>query len=107
MTEFEIRSRLIDEQDDVGPIAEFRTGLMRATLLFGVIAVAFVLIVLPQAKRVAGADFASVPQLDMMTTGSISPAGGSRTQVYTVQRSVLQDGGPCYTFANGDKRGAC
>lgn len=87
--------------------AEARTGLLRATLLFGSIAVALALIVVPAADRQAklmvgdGRD-----KLDQMTTGSIRTPDAGR---YTLLHSVLQDpsAGPCLLFADGTQRGAC
>lgn len=100
----------VDEEWEKGrraseSIAEIRTGLFRATLLFGSIALALALIIAPAAKR--GADYVATahrPQLDTMTTGSISTSNR-----YTVRRSVLQrsDALPCVIFSDGGSTGAC
>lgn len=94
-----------DELNDLrlqASVLEFRTGLLRATLLFGAITIGLALVVVPMARN--SVDYvASRPQLDTMTTGSI---GASR---YTVHRSVLQapGSGPCIVHASGRRTGAC
>lgn len=89
-----------------GSLAEARTGLFRATLLFGSIAVALALIVAPAAERGAKYAVSGAPQLDPIATGSIrSGEAGS----YTIRRSVLQPAGaaPCIVFSGGGRSGAC
>lgn len=99
MREFE------DELNDLriqASIRELRTGLLRATLLFGAITIGLALVVVPAARH--SVDYvASTPQLDTMTTGSIG------TGRYTVHRSVLQapGAGPCIVHASGQRTGAC
>ena len=88
-------------------LVEARTGLFRATLLFGSIAAALALIVVPAAdrhSRFANAD--QVNGLDRMTTGSNAP---SHKRTYVESRSVLWDAktGPCLLFPDGTQRGAC
>ena len=87
--------------------AEARTGLLRATLLFGSIAAALALIVVPAVdKQAKGSVAASMDDVDMITTGSIRHTDKQR---YVVRRSVLQgpDREPCLLFPNGTQRGAC
>ena len=86
-------------------IAEARTGLFRATLLFGSIAAALSLIVVPAADRHARMAVERGTEIDPVVTGSIVPPEHSR---YTVRRSVLQpDNGPCLLYPDGTQRGAC
>ncbi|MBC8131113.1 MAG: hypothetical protein H7Y08_12425 [Rhizobiaceae bacterium] len=87
-------------------LAEARTGLFRATLLFGSIAVALSLIVVPAADRHAKETVAERSRdVDPMVTGS-TPDGARR---YVVRRSVLDIDrtGPCLFFPDGSERGAC
>lgn len=88
-------------------IAEARTGLFRATLLFGSIAAALSLIIVPAADRHSREVVAAREGLDPVATGSIAkPANAER---YTLRRSVLrQDSeGPCLLFPDGSQKGAC
>lgn len=88
-------------------LSEARTGLFRATLLFGSIAVALALILAPAADRHAKtATIAHGFDLDPIQTGSIHQSDPSR---YIVRRSVLQESGaqPCLMFPDGSQRGAC
>ena len=88
-------------------IAEARTGLFRATLLFGSIAAALALIVVPAADRHAKLATADQAEgLDMMPTGSNKHAD---RRTYVESRSVLWDSktGPCLLFPDGTQRGAC
>lgn len=87
-------------------LAEARTGLFRATLLFGSIAAALALIVIPPADRHGKADIAQrSPVLDPISTASTDAAKRS----YLESRSVLWDNknGPCLLFPDGTQRGAC
>ncbi|SMC33877.1 hypothetical protein SAMN06297251_101167 [Fulvimarina manganoxydans] len=106
MTEFEIRNDKDDDLDLARPVAEFRNALLRASLLFGVVALALGLVILPSTGERSGSLFASNrPNIDMMTTGSIEPNGSG---TYRVQRSVLQpSGGACFVFQDGGRRGSC
>lgn len=90
-------------------LAEARTGLFRATLLFGSALAALSLIVVPEvdhrtkvfvAERAAG--------LDPVTTGSIAPPAAANGR-YTIRRSVLDmpERGPCIMFPDGRQKGAC
>jgi hypothetical protein len=89
-------------------LVEARSGLFRATLLFGSIAVALAMIVVPtadqQAKQRVAAERAR--ELDPITTGSNSTTD---RQSYVSRRSVLTDPskGPCLLFPDGTQRGAC
>lgn len=90
-------------------LAEARTGLFRATLLFGAIAIALALIVVPAADRHAKLTIAErIGDIDPMITGT-NPANGSPVRRYVVRRSVLdiEGGGPCLYFPDGSQRGAC
>lgn len=88
--------------------AEARTGLFRATLLFGSAAAALSLIVVPEidhrAKLIVAERAADV---DPVTTGSIGPRADVRR--YTIHRSVLDrpDREPCIMFPDGSQKGAC
>ncbi|MCQ8783890.1 hypothetical protein [Mangrovibrevibacter kandeliae] len=89
-------------------LAEARTGLLRATLLFGSIAAALALVLAPVADRQSRL-FAerSIVDVDPIMTGSVShPAGGA--QHYVVRRSVLQPSGQaCIMLPNGRQFGSC
>ena len=87
-------------------LAQARTGLFRATLLFGSIAVALALIVVPAADRQAKLSAFDRKGIDTLTTGSVANPEKLR---YVVRRSVLQDhaAGPCLMFPDGTRRGAC
>lgn len=89
-----------------GTFVEARTGLFRATLLFGSIAGALALIVVPAADRHAKLTVAE-HGLDPVVTGSAARPGDKRT--YVERRSVLWDAknGPCLLFPDGSQRGAC
>ena len=106
MTEFEIRNDKDDDLDLARPVAEFRNALLRASLLFGVVALALGLVILPPAGERGGGMFASNgPNIDMMTTGSIEPNGSG---TYRIQRSILQpSGGTCFIMKDGGMRGSC
>ncbi|KAB0677062.1 hypothetical protein F6X38_19570 [Aureimonas leprariae] len=89
-------------------MAEARTGLFRATLLFGSAAAALSLIVVPMADRQAKLIVAErASDLDAMTTGSIG--SDANVQRYTIRRSVLDrpDRAPCIMFPDGRQTGAC
>jgi len=87
-------------------LAEARTGLFRATLLFGSIAAALALIVVPAVDRHTKVAVSQGQDLDMMPTGSNSHAN---RRTYVESRSVLWDSktGPCLLFPDGTQRGAC
>ena len=88
-------------------LVEAGTGLFRATLLFGSIAVALALIVVPNADHQSKQIAASRAQtLDPITTGSNTRSDHQR---YVSRRSVLTDPskGPCLLFPDGTQRGAC
>ena len=106
MGDYDLIDEDLDESRLRDQIVEMRTGLLRATLLFGSIAIALALIIAPAARK--GADYVTAsnpPQLDMISTGSI----GSSNSHYIVRRSVLQapGAGPCLMFPSGERRGAC
>lgn len=77
-------------------------SMLRVTLLFGSVAVALTLILVPMADRFSRpAGFGA--GVDYMTTGSID-----RTDRYTIRRSVLQEQGlVCIIRADGSRRGDC
>lgn len=87
-------------------IAEARTGLFRATLLFGSIAAALSLIIVPAADRHSREIAEDRMATDAMVTGSIAKP---HPEHYTVRRSVLKQEslGPCLLFPDGTQRGAC
>ncbi|KQT54008.1 hypothetical protein ASG54_18810 [Aureimonas sp. Leaf460] len=90
-------------------IAEARTGLFRATLLFGSIAAALSLIIVPAADR-HSREIAEQRATDDIVTGSITPSGAKPgPERYTVRRSVLkqESSGPCLLFPDGSQKGAC
>ncbi|MEF2552915.1 hypothetical protein VQ042_16360 [Aurantimonas sp. A2-1-M11] len=99
-----MRNIYLDE-DRIADIPATGTGLFRATLAFGALALVLSLLVPPIAERgvryVAGVDG---PQLDMMATGSIA-----RPSEYTLRRSVLQpaNAAPCVIYADGRRHGGC
>ncbi|WP_188910871.1 hypothetical protein [Aureimonas endophytica] len=87
-----------------GSLADAAAGLARAGLLFGSIAAALALIVLPDIdRRNHGAEVA--PDLDATMTGSIAPAP-ERQGLEWADASRL-DQGPCLMFPDGTERGAC
>lgn len=89
-------------------IAEARTGLFRATLLFGSAAAALSLIVVPMVDRETKLIVAERSAgVDAMTTGSIGSDANARR--YTLRRSVLDrpDRTPCIMFPDGRQAGAC
>lgn len=89
--------------------AEARTGLFRATLLFGSIAVALALIIVPAADRQAKLAAAGAAEgLDPVLTGSTAAATPDIRR-YTLRRSVLDDSRsePCLMFPDGTQRGKC
>lgn len=90
-------------------LAEARTGLFRATLLFGSAAVALSLIVVPEVDRRSRL-FAEARNADVdpTITGSIAPVP-SEPKRYTQRRSVLDDAErePCLMFPDGSQRGSC
>ncbi|KQT44370.1 hypothetical protein ASG43_13520 [Aureimonas sp. Leaf454] len=85
-------------------IAEARTGLFRATLLFGSIAAALSLIIVPAADRHAHQVADERASLDQTVTGTNKPT----IDRYTLRRSVLRPSQePCLLFPDGTQRGAC
>jgi hypothetical protein len=81
-----------------------RSGILRISLLFGSIAVAFSLFLVPIINR-TGLDFGNGSGLDRMTTASISKQNGS----YILRRSVLQrdPAGYCVIRSDGTSSGDC
>lgn len=81
-------------------------GLLRITLLFGSIAVAIAMLIVPllQNSLRSTAVEGHAAGLDTIATGSIS--NGSR---YTIRRSVLQPGpdAVCIIRENGGRSGSC
>lgn len=78
-------------------------GALRVALLFGLMAVALTLIVVPLAERQTNPLLAG--NVDLMTTGSIR--SGSNT--YTIRRSVLQPtpDAICVIQSDGSRSGQC
>jgi hypothetical protein len=88
--------------------AEARTGLFRATLLFGSAVAALSLIVVPEIDhrtKLLVAERAA--DVDPITTGSVGT--GAELRRYTVHRSILDrpDRDPCIMFPDGTQKGAC
>lgn len=76
-------------------------SLLRATLLFGIGAIAVALFTTAMLDSRNRTDMARGGGLDFTSTGSID-----RTGDYTLRRSVLSDG-VCRIDADGSRRGAC
>lgn len=80
-------------------------GALRIALLFGSVAVALALLIVPMLHRGTGL-FAngSAAGIDVMSTSSVS-AG----KTYTIRRSVLQDSpnSICIIRSNGTRSGDC
>jgi hypothetical protein len=91
-----------------GSLAGARTGLFRATLLFGSTLGALALIAVPEADRRAKLVVAErAGDVDPVVTGSVArPSGNDH---YTLRRSVLDDPdvGPCIMFPDGRQKGSC
>lgn len=77
------------------------TSLLRATLLFGIGAIAVALFTTAMLDSRERNDIARGGGLDFTSTGSIN-----RSNDYTLRRSVLNDG-VCRIQADGSRRGAC
>lgn len=96
------------ERDSVEPPLR-RFGAMRAALLFGTAAIAIAVILTPiVADRSTTARVAiAADQFDTIITGSIPQR--TKTKVYTVRRSILQDnpGSLCIIRSDGEKTGDC
>lgn len=93
--------------DHAWRIEEAGTGLLRAALLFGSVAVALTLLVVPMLDRGSQPLYTdnAVAGLDVMSTGSIRPG----TNTYTIRRSVLQPSpnSICVIRENGSRMGEC
>lgn len=95
----------LPDKNTLDVLAEARTGLLRATLLFGSIAVALALIVVPANDRQGRSDSHDYnAPVDTMTTGSVKP----------LERYVMHRGDgsgvsaqPCLMFPDGTTRGNC
>ncbi|MEN3791667.1 hypothetical protein [Fulvimarina sp. MAC3] len=108
MTEFEIRSKDIDDYDLISPLSRFRSVLIRGSILFGLAVGAVTMIVAPAMKDGHNSTLASMngANIDPIMTGSTGSQGQSTT--YRVQRSILQSGsGPCLMWPDGRQQGAC
>ena len=80
-----------------------RSGILRISLLFGSIAVAFALFLVPVLNR-NGFDIGSGAGVDRILTGSIAKP----SQEYTLRRSVLQkDPASFCVIRNGSTSGDC
>lgn len=96
----------IRENRDSGA-GETGFGILRLTLLFGSVAVAFALFLAPLMSRNDGFSFGgrlSGQNIDQMATGSISNGNA-----YIVRKSVLQNSpnSICVIRADGRKSGDC
>ncbi|EAU42219.1 hypothetical protein FP2506_05256 [Fulvimarina pelagi HTCC2506] len=108
MTEFEIRSKDIDDYDLASPLSHLRSVLIRGSVLFGLGVAAMTLVVVPAMQQGSMGTLAAFggPDIDRMTTGSIT--GGGQSTTYRVHRSILQSGsGPCLMWPDGRQQGAC
>lgn len=88
-------------------VGDAGSGALRIALLFGSVAVAFALFLVPIMSRNDGYSFggrSSGQGLDQMSTGSIS-----KSNAYVVRRSVLQQtpNSICVIRADGAKSGDC
>jgi hypothetical protein len=79
-------------------------SILRITLLFGTATVAMALLAVPMLARHTDLAQNDMPGIDMTTTGSV----GTR-QVYTLEKSVLQDapGAVCIVHQDGSREGDC
>ncbi|MRX35204.1 hypothetical protein [Aminobacter sp. MDW-2] len=88
------------------PTARARAGILRVSLLFGLIAIALTLFVTPfledRARPILGQ--LRLDGLDYTATGSVS-----RTNTYTLRRSVLQETpqSVCVIHPHGEHTGDC
>lgn len=88
---------------DSNDVSVAKSGLLRVSLLFGSIAVAFALFLVPVLSR-SGLDFGSGKNVDQILTGSISNNSGE----YTLRRSVLQrDPASFCVIRDGRSEGDC
>ncbi|WP_131829885.1 hypothetical protein [Consotaella salsifontis] len=88
-------------------LAEARTGLVRASLLLGVLFFALALILAPVADRQGRFRMAEQTDLiDPIVTGTVR---GDARQTYVVRRSVLQEPGSaaCLMYPDGRRVGGC
>jgi hypothetical protein len=81
-----------------------QTGMVRMSLLFGSVAIAFALLLVPFITKESARFARSSADLDYISTGSISP-----DNVYVEHKSVLQknDSSVCILRSNGAKIGDC
>lgn len=80
-----------------------KSGLLRISLLFGSIAIAFALFLVPVLSR-SGLSLGPSNEVDQILTGSI----GSNGSEYTLRRSVLQrDPASFCVIRDGRKTGDC
>lgn len=80
-----------------------KSGLLRISLLFGSIAIAFALFLVPVLSR-SGLSIGSGNGIDQVLTGSIGDNGNE----YTLRRSVLQrDPASFCVIRDGRKAGDC
>lgn len=87
-------------------LAEAGAGALRVALLFGSGAVAIALLIAPIMDGAAARYAANRPDVDSMSTASVSPGSPTR---YTIRRSVLQPSrdSECIIRPNGDRSGEC
>jgi len=88
-------------------VLDWGNSLLRATLLFGVLAVAVAMFATPYLDRSSARIAAdrSNPGIDFMTTASTP----QQRSAYTMRRSVLQNSpnAVCIIHANGTQTGDC
>ncbi len=92
-------------RDRTWPLLGAGIGAVRAALLFGAVAVAFALMMVPIVDK-RSRDWArtDTPRLDSFKTGTVSAR-----ETYTVRRSVLQASptSVCTISSNGERSGDC
>ena len=79
-------------------------GAVRIALLFGFVAVAFALMIVPVADRRSHGWSARMDSIDRIETGSVV-----RRDAYTIHRSVLQASptSECIIHSDGERSGKC
>ncbi|MGL4488200.1 MAG: hypothetical protein ACRCU5_01995 [Rhizobiaceae bacterium] len=91
--------------NDESALEPAKSGVLRISLLFGSIAVAFALFLVPIANR-QSSDIAraNVSSLDLISTGATS-----RANEYTIRKSVLQSkaSSECILRSDGSSVGDC
>jgi hypothetical protein len=94
----------MDRNSDDDLYIPVKTGMVRMSLLFGSIAIAFALLLVPFITRETAQFSRSGSNLDYISTGSVSP-----DNLYIEHKSVLQKDGSsvCVLKNDGTKTGDC